>query len=93
MHSATSTQFPTARPMGWFMSVRKAVVGFRPLASPTATIDSASSLASSTLSWKAPSPYFTSSTRESGRSAIFLLMMLAVCSGRHETVAVTSRRA
>ena len=61
--------------------------------SPTATIVRARTRASSTVRMNAPEPTFTSRTRASMPSAIFLDMMELAMSGMDETVPVTSRRA
>ena len=90
--SATSSALPTARPSGTDMSVSTAVVR-RPCAAPMSTIVAASSRARSAVFMNAPEPDFTSSTRPSVPSAIFLLMIELAISGIDSTVPVTSRRA
>ena len=64
-----------------------------PLALPMATIVSASCRASPTSFMNAPTPTFTSRTRASVPSAIFLDMIELAMRGMLSTVAVTSRRA
>jgi hypothetical protein len=65
----------------------------RPCAAPMSTIVAASSRARSAVFMNAPEPDFTSSTRPSVPSAIFLLMIELAISGIDSTVPVTSRRA
>ena len=74
------------------MSVMRAAT-FLPMPRPMATMASARAFESSKVFMKAPSPVFTSSTRASIPSAIFLLMIEAAIRGRLSTVAVTSRSA
>ena len=57
------------------------------------TSDSASRRESASVFMKAPLPVFTSSTRASMPSAIFLLMIDALMRGMLSTVAETSRSA
>ena len=90
--SATSSALPTARPSGTDMSVSTAVVR-SPCAAPMSTIASASSRARSGVFMNAPEPDFTSRTRPSVPSAIFLLMIELAISGTDSTVPVTSRSA
>ena len=74
------------------MSVMRADT-FLPMPRPMRTMASASAFESSNFFMKAPSPVFTSRTRASIPSAIFLLMIEEAMRGRLSTVAVTSRRA
>ena len=91
-HSITSSELPTIRPSGAFMSVMSASVR-TPDPTPIATSDFASRRESSSVFMNAPPPVFTSSTRPPIPSAIFLLMIDAQMSGMLSTVPVTSRRA
>ncbi len=74
------------------MSVMSAATRL-PMPLPMPSMVSASAFASSRPRRKAPSPHFTSRTRASIPSAIFLLMIEAAMRGRLSTVAVTSRSA
>ena len=74
------------------MSVMSATVR-TPSARPSPTIVSARRRARSRSGRKAPEPTFTSRTRGSVPSAIFLDMIELAISGTASTVAVTSRSA
>ena len=88
----TSSALPTARPSGASIAVMMASV-LTPEALPMETSDSASRRESASVFMNAPLPVFTSSTRASMPSAIFLLMIDALMSGMLSTVADTSRSA
>ena len=92
MASRTSMAFPTARPRGASMEVRRALTRL-PAPWPMATMVLAKSRASSRVFMKAPRPTFTSKTMLRAPAASFLLMMELAIKGTLSTVAVTSRRA
>ena len=77
---------------GGQLSVSNAEV-LRPIRVPTVTSERAKWRACSADFISAPEPNFTSSTRASMPSAIFLDKILAVINGILSTVAVTSRNA